>query len=493
MYRPLLSDTWIREYHCERARGIEDGIIRTPLTFCGVLESKYKSIADKWDDETRVKYDREYNNIILPHLTDHNTKLITDYTQQDCEDAINAIKEDGYLSKGNREEYADSQIKHFKRLIYTVFENAAAAGLCRDFLWGTKFSNVEEKYSDREALAKNSKTSIKRSLSVVQEKRLLEHLLETPEEDGRRIALLLMFSLGVRDGEACGLDFGGIYELPYHKGCYVAEIRQSTIPDTSKLQSSGKSWNTGRRIPIPKKVLNFLLQRKQIIERAIANNGLEVDISTIPVACKGYINEERTSFQRLKADDVTDMARELFKNKDVGIEADVLYSLEIEMEDEVKCLEVTESNVTAYLLRRNFATHLKILGLEYADIQYLLGHCIDDPYVNRPDYTDDKLFQLSLQLEKRPLVNETIDNDVLVRRYSEASFSGSKTIECVSDSDEIHIRIFASEKNDKLTVKLRDADDISQHIIMRETYKAFEPSRSIDIIKKYSDDYLRED
>ena len=93
--------------------------------------------------------------------------------------------------------------------------------------------------------------------------------MESPKVNGKRIALLLMFALGLRDGEACGLDFGEIYGLPYYSGCYVAVIKQSTIPNTSILQSSGKTWNTGRRIPIPGRVAAFLLERKAIVTEII--------------------------------------------------------------------------------------------------------------------------------------------------------------------------------------------------------------------------------
>ena len=242
--------------------------------------------------------------------------------------------------------------------------------------------------------------------------------MESLRANGKRIALLLMFVLGLRDGEACGLDFGDIYEIPYYKGCYVAVIKQSTIPDSNKLQSSGKTWNTGRRIPIPKKVADFLLERRSIIERIIKDNNLELNINRLPVAADCDLYRDLPDIgKRLKADDVTEEARSVFKQ--TGIESEVLASLEIEMEEESARLEISESNVTAYLLRRNFATHLKILGVDYPDIQYLLGHCIEDPYINRPDYTDGKLYQLSKHMAYRPLVNYNADDHVKLSGFCE--------------------------------------------------------------------------
>ena len=485
MRRPLISDQWAREYHSEDSTGFRNGIMITPLTFCGVLEDLYLVIARNWNDETMEKYDRDYNNVILPHIDNHNTKIISSYTIDDCDKILSKIQDDGYISKGTRAEYSESTMNHFKNLIYSVFLFASNAGYCRDFLWGTKYEiNVE-----RETLAVQSKTVIKKSLSIEQEKKLIYILMESLRANGKRIALLLMFVLGLRDGEACGLDFGDIYEIPYYKGCYVAVIKQSTIPDSNKLQSSGKTWNTGRRIPIPKKVADFLLERRSIIERIIKDNNLELNINRLPVAADCDLYRDLPDIgKRLKADDVTEEARSVFKQ--TGIESEVLASLEIAMEAESARLEISESNVTAYLLRRNFATHLKILGVDYPDIQYLLGHCIEDPYINRPDYTDGKLYQLSKHMAYRPLVNYNADDHVKLSGFCEEQLSGRKTISIDSDADRIRVRIHAIEKNDMLSIKVNPDNSKGIDYTMHEGYKSYEPRRTIDIRQKYIDDYI---
>ena len=75
MKRPLISDEWVREFHCPESTGFRDGIMLSPLTFCGTLEELYKTIARGWNDDTREKYDRDFNNVILPHLDHHNEKI----------------------------------------------------------------------------------------------------------------------------------------------------------------------------------------------------------------------------------------------------------------------------------------------------------------------------------------------------------------------------------------------------------------------------------
>ena len=159
------------------------------------------------------------------------------------------------------------------------------------------------------------------------------------------------------------------------------------------------------------------------------------------------------------------------------------------MEEDSSRLEISESNVTAYLLRRNFATHLKILGLDYPDIQYLLGHCIDDPYINRPDYTDGKLFQLSKRMAFRPLVSSNSDDHIKLPGLCEEQFSGNKTINIDSDAECVRVRIHALEKNDVLRIKVNPDNQEGIAYTMREGYKSYVLRRTIDVLQKYTDDY----
>ena len=142
------------------------------------------------------------------------------------------------------------------------------------------------------------------------------------------------------------------------------------------------------------------------------------------------------------------------------------------------------------MLRRNFATHLKILGVDYPDIQYLLGHCIEDPYINRPDYTDGKLYQLSKHMAYRPLVNYNADDHVKLSGFCEEQLSGRKTISIDSDADRIRVRIHAIEKNDMLSIKVNPDNSKGIDYTMHEGYKSYEPRRTIDIRQKYIDDYI---
>ena len=88
MIKIQIDDSWIREIY-------KDGL--KELTFCGALEYRYRHVAKNWNTDTRKKHEREYNNIILPALKNHNDKSIREYIREDYENAIEIIKENGYV------------------------------------------------------------------------------------------------------------------------------------------------------------------------------------------------------------------------------------------------------------------------------------------------------------------------------------------------------------------------------------------------------------
>ena len=93
--------------------------------------------------------------------------------------------------------------------------------------------------------------------------------------------------------------------------------------------------------------------------------------------------------------------------KAVNVAEDELAYIDIELEENRLAEDgVFEKDPTVYLCRRNLGTHLYIMGLTEAEIQYIMGHDIEDPYENRNDFTnEDKLYQIKRKMELRPLVN----------------------------------------------------------------------------------------
>ena len=66
--------------------------------------------------------------------------------------------------------------------------------------------------------------------------------------------------------------------------------------------------------------------------------------------------------------------------------------------------DIDEKEVTTYLFRRNFATILYGLGLPLSDIQYYLGHDVEDTDTARNHYTNkDKLLAIKDKLDWHPV------------------------------------------------------------------------------------------
>ena len=395
-----LSDQWIREIH----RPDRDDEISS-LTFCGALEKEYWEIAFYWNADTQKKNNRTYENIILPALKDHNDKSISEYTVDDYDEALQIIREKGYLTaQGIKRAYSDSTMKTFQKLIYNVVFYASHAGYCENVLLGTRFQldvqTVEDEISER--------TKLKKSLTVNQERRFTKNLLEDDNLTGERVGLLLMLGCGVRNAEACGLNYGDFRVLDHHDDVYVLWIYKTTRPGTSDLQAGGKTWNTGRIIPVPDKIVDILIARKEQIKeilRSLQRDEKEAD--SMPIVNKGYLSADSFD-KRAGGYDLSMAAHPLFSK--AGIEPVELAYIDRELNEEGQSEVVNEKDATAYLLRRNFATHLHIEGLTIAEIQYIMGHDVEDAYESRAEFIDsERLYQIACKIKRRPFLNADID------------------------------------------------------------------------------------
>ncbi len=460
MAKTLIEDSWIREIH-------KDGV--TEYTFCGALEYRYNQVAYNWNADTRKKHEREYNNIILPALKNHNEKSIRDYSRSDYEEAIEYIRECGYEQKGIRRQYAESSIQNFENLIYYVVYQAAIYGLCNNVLWGTKFVlPVPDEAEEIE-----QRVLLKKSLSIEQEKSLSKEVMEDPTEEGYLVALLLMWGLGLRNAEACGLDYGDIKPIEGHPECYVAWIYKTTKISSNELQSGGKTYNSGRIIPVPTKLMKFLNTRKELLQKVIDEQNKDVNVSELPICCDGGIDFETDSYvKRCKADQITTAAHDIFER--AGITSKQLAFLDAELSEDNTATLLREKEPTAYLLRRNYATQMSVLGFTNAEMQYLIGHDVEDAYESRNEFVDsERIYAMYLKMKQRELFNERKDD------YNKAEVCIHKRgivkihISAKEPVDEIRVKIY--EKGKKLTVTTRCFEEAEQ----------FEGARTINILELY--------
>ena len=463
MVKTQIDDKWIRQIHRDGA---------TEYTFCGALEYRYNHIAKNWNTETRKKHDREYNNIILPAIDGHDDKSIHDYTKEDYEKVIETIREKGYEQEGVRRQYADSSIRNFENLIYYVVYHSAVYGLCDNVLWGTKF--VLDVPDEEEEI--ESRVLLKKSLSVEQEKLFSCQTMSDVDEDGAIVALLLMWSLGLRNGEACGLDYGDIKPIEGHKGCYAAWIYKSTVIGSNKLQSGGKTYNTGRIVPVPQKIIEFLNNRKARIRSIVHKQQAEkINIKTLPICCDGWLDDDSESYMnRCSANRVSFAAHEIFESS--GISPRQLAYLDMELSEGDTATVLKEKDPTAYLLRRNYATQMCILGLSNSQMQYLIGHDVEDAYESRNEYVDsERIYEMYRKLQQRPLLNDTCEEEY-------------KTKILISDKGTEKMHIFAKEPTDCIRVDI----DCTEKKVQTSWFEEAAPlsaERIINNLKSYHKRY----
>ena len=465
-----IDESWVREISST------DSSLSCKYTFCGALEKLYDPISYKWNRETRIKHEREYNNIILPALKNHDEKAISEYTKEDFENAIELIKETGYMTHGTKRYYSESSIHNFEYLIYHVVFQSSVRGLCTNVLWGTRFTiySLDYKKEDDEIAAK---IKIKKSLSIQQEKKLCKELLIDPTEDGAKVALLLMWGLGLRNAEACGINYGDIKLLEDHDDCCVAWIYKTTKVGSNGLQSGGKTFNTGRIVPIPYKLKCFLEDRKRLIEGILIDSGiLDININELPVCCDGEVCPDIQCIStRCKSDHVTAMAQVVFEK--AGIFSNQIALLDIELEQGNTKTILKEKEPTAYLLRRNFATQMCILGLTTAEMQYLIGHEVEDAYESRNEFVDsERIYAMHLKLKERAVLNDISDNVDKINTQKELSVI---RISAKEPMDSINISISRSRGSSHFVTKWYEGDESVNH------------ERTINILKDYHKKYLK--
>ena len=464
MNTTLINKDWIRTISSQEG---------TKYTFCGALEYRYKHIATNWNDETRRKYEREYNDIILPALDNHNEKCINEYSKEDFEKAIDHIREKGFERNGYKRHYADTTIHHFQNLIYLVVFQSSVYGLCENVLWGTTF--VIDLPDEQEEL--ESRVRIKKSLSIDQEKRLYQELFSDPDEDGAIVALMLMWGLGLRNGEACGLNYCDIKPIEGHPDCFAAWIYKTTKIESNELQSGGKTYNTGRIVPVPEKVFSFLAKRKEIVRKlAVSQGNSKETIDELPICNAGWLDYDSDSYLiRCKADDVTRAAHSAFDN--AGITSEQVAVLDAELSEGKTALVLREKDPSAYLLRRNFATQMCILGLDNAEMQYLLGHCVEDAYESRNEFVDsERIYSMYRKLQNRTILNNPKDNDnvfnLRIRNNSTAKINAT-----------------AVEPTDNVKISIKTDDSKSVQTKWFEDSKKVSLSRTINILEQYKSGY----
>lgn len=374
-------------------------------------------LSKNWHDtktgsSTYESYLQHYKKYIFSEL---GTTCLSKATKEDYDNVMAAydsseIKKadiNDEKAKNDRKRRDASFRRHLEYIMMRAEKIASEFGLCEDVLWGSRYTLADSNDTDEREKYDKFLTRLPKSFNPGQEKFLSERLLYDPEQSGYYFGLALMFCLGLRENEACGMIFGDIRDMAYHTDIHTAWISKSSVKDTRETKMGGKTRNAPRIIPIPDMLYELIVGRMKYLEDKKIKN-----IENLPIACDGYnysVHCRPSELSRVGRN----LLRECKVDEDTLSIIDATLNEEM-IEDPTEIYEV-EKDPTTYMLRRNLATHLYILGLDQNEIQYVMGHDISDPDDQRNYFrNEDKLYNIALKMQQRPLVNH-LKTDYLVQ------------------------------------------------------------------------------
>ena len=128
------------------------------------------------------------------------------------------------------------------------------------------------------------------------------------------------------------------------------------------------------------------------------------------------------------------------------------------------------------------------------EIEYVIGHDIDDPYETRNEFVnEEKLFAIKQKMDRRPLVNSDLTQ---IERIDVGQWLQLQHTACVQipvDSAETEMHITAKEPTDNIRVSLsvRPQSMRVQLNCRRYTVKASEYDRFVDTQQQYHKVYTK--
>lgn len=426
-------------------------------TFYGCYCSHSEQIAYErgWNTETRKGYESSILNKIVPHIPSHNYRPINALTREDYETALAAIRKEGYLSdNGTICRYDEDTLNRFWYIIEVVTETAEKNYICRNVLAHQSIGSNPSPHHMR--LGK----VVPRYMPPDIEQRAGDLLLTDALQEGQYMGLAGMMCWGGRNAESAALNFGDIRPWKKIPGCWVAWIYKTTIIDSNQLQSSGKTRNADRVVLLPNRYVRLVLERKRKLQELL---GPEVDVDSLPVACRG-----NDYFTRSSADDLTKAAKRLFAQLKIPPEQiELAYEdLQIAISQEEDPLVLLNSDLlerepTAYYLRRVYGTALACVGLSEQDVAFQIGHDLGvAPEYRNELLSTSKLLQIKALLDMRPVVNNLNDlsyeKPLSINSSESITYPGTVKYNLPTGARRIELHLSSREPMDKVHITVHN-------------------------------------
>ena len=477
--------------------------VRGIPTFYGIYENFKAEVMTyggrSWNENTTEQYDKIVLNHIIPYLDDHNTKNIGELSKENYDEVLRKLNNQGKNGPGEPFEAWDAngvpeKVDYLMRAVVWAAANHKICNDCFDPRTHTCGGGGRPQNGREQA-------RIKKCFSIMQELLIVKFLMKILNKIGTAVGLLLQLALGLRNNEACGLNFGYIQEYKKHQGHFYIIVPQTTDLGKRTVKILGKTENSGRKIPLPKPLVIILFNLLDERVKEANLKGYTGLVEDLPIVCK-----DGKPWERCSSSDLSKAAREMFIQ--IGMREDDIIALNQELLEEAQAareeleedeFREIESDPTAYLLRRNFATHLAKLRLEDYEVCYVIGHKIEDEGVQRRAFNDEKiLFALKHKLDERPVLNPIIlEQSVKLAASESEHLEGSKKfrIEIPTGSlREAEIDVIANEPGDEINVKVTcqlAKGTVNVKFKSHATPLPEKPNRTIDGTRAYIEAYQK--
>lgn len=271
------------------------------------------------------------------------------------------------------------------------------------------------------------------------------------------------------------------------------------------MKIGGKTSNSERAFPLPEKTDLAIAKRKAHIINYVKThyddvirdhpdyNGLDAEeiVNRLPIVCRGF-----DYFRGISAARLSDAGRDFFRF--IGFDKKEFYLADMASSSALIVNAGYDlKNPSSYLLRRDCATVMRILGLSEPEILFLMGHKIENSILARNDFLNESELQhMDRELSQRPVLNTISPNEITVSSSSPLpcnyNVMPNDLFTVFTQSDEDMLIIFtAQEPGDSFSVRVYDKDGTEMSIPVSESYSADVYTGFVNTIQQFQNNFIK--
>lgn len=430
-------------------------LIKGKPNYTKFLVDNFDGIAQSngWNEHTQEQYVSIYNKYILDIID--LKKPIAEF------DNIDYVAFCRHIFENHNADFSGNYINKIVYLFGCVYRYGVEKGDFEDNLFLKETDEFEGDFDDSRVIRKREKLVIPRSFTP---ESLVLLMLWMREKDAlkcdfRVIGFMLMFFSGMRVGETCGLVFGNVASLCGGRVPSII-VARSTKHRSSEHKVGSKTANADRIIPIPSYLFDFITKRRDRY-KALGFSDSEIDL--LPVVSddkgQGIAAEELSSFIRILFSNIKIASIKGVVKKGIFTE-DQFAALVVDLNEQRKAMDdyLSERDLTAYVLRRNFATMNDSIGLDKSEFQFVFGHEVEDDV--RSFYLNEDRYQtIAKKMLRNPLF--------LFLKREPSSEELNKVIIPVEKNATVRIRVEAKEPSEQISLSINGLNEDDKSVVRR--------------------------